>query len=219
MSNPKHWKKAKVIALPKPNKDNKKPKNYRPISLLSHLLKLFERMVYNTMISTIDENTIEEQAGGFRAGNNSTGQILNMCQYIEDCFEKKQLAGAVFIDLTAAYDTVNKRRMLHKLYEATLDSHLTVLIGELLSNRRFFVQMGPRKSRWCNAKNGLPQGGVLAPLLFNIYTNDQPLQETTKSFIYADDRATLATGRTKKDVEARLQKCLEELSRFMLPTS
>ena len=72
--------------------------------------------------------------------------------------------------------------------------------------------MGPRKSRWRNAKNGLPHGGVLAPLLFNIYVNDQPLQETTKSFIYADDRATLATGRTKKDVEARLQKCLEELS-------
>ena len=88
-----------------------------------------------------------------------------------------------------------------------------MLIGELLSNRRFFVQIGPRKSRWRNAKNGLPQGGVLAPLLFSIYTNDQPLQENTKSFIYADDRATLATGHTE-DVEVRLQKCLEELSSY-----
>ena len=114
------------------------------------------------MISSIDKTIIEEQAG-FKEGKNSTGQILNLCQRIEDCFEEKQLVSAVFIDLTAAYNTVNKRRMLHKLYEATLDSHLTVLIGEQLSYRRFFVQMEPRKSRWRNAKNGLPQEGVSGP--------------------------------------------------------
>ena len=119
-------------------------------------------MVHNRMISSIDKTTNEEQAG-FKEGKNLTGQILNLCQHNEDFFEEKQLVSAVFIDLTAAYDTVNKRRMLHKLNEATLDSHLTVLIGEQLSNRRFFVQMEPRKSRWRNAKNGLPQEGVKGP--------------------------------------------------------
>ena len=74
--------------------------------------------------------------------------------------------------------------------------------------------MGPRKSKWKVAKNGLPQGGVLAPLLFNVYTNDQPLSTDTRSFIYADDRATLAQGKNKREVEEKLMKCLSELSDY-----
>ena len=210
---PQLWRKAKVIALPKPKKDPSKPENYRPISLLSHALKLFERLIYNRIAGILDPLMINEQCG-FRSGRNSTGQILNMCQFIEDSFEKKQMIGAVFVDLTAAYDTVNKRIMLQKLFDLTLDQHLTSMIGELLSNRRFFVQMGPRRSTWRKAKNGLPQGGVLAPLLFNVYTNDQPLQQDTKSFIYADDRATLAGGRTKAEVERKLNECLQQLSDY-----
>ena len=108
---PKQWRQAKVIALPKPKKDPNKPENYRPISLLSHGLKLFERLIYNRTVELLDPAMIPEQAG-FRSGKNSTGQILSMCQYIEDGFEKKLLTGAVFVDLTAAYDTVNKKIML-----------------------------------------------------------------------------------------------------------
>ena len=104
--------------------------------------------------------------------------------------------------------------MLQKLFKMTQDRHLTSLIAELMSNRRFFVQMGPRKSKWKVAKNGLPQGGVLAPLLFNVYTNDQPLSTDTRSFIYADDRATLAQGKNKREVEEKLMKCLSELSDY-----
>ena len=210
---PKQWRQAKVIALPKPKKDPSKPENYRPISLLSHGLKLFERLIYNRIVKLLDPAMIPEQAG-FRPGKNSTGQILSMCQHIEDGFENKLLTGAVFVDLTAAYDTVNKKIMLQKLFKMTQDRHLTSLIAELMSNRRFFVQMGPRKSKWKVAKNGLPQGGVLAPLLFNVYTNDQPLSTDTRSFIYADDRATLAQGKNKREVEEKLMKCLSELSDY-----
>ena len=71
------------------------------------------------------------------------------------------------------------------------------MIGELFSNCRFFVQMGPRKSTWRNAKNGHPQGGVLAPLLFNVYTNEQHLQQDTNSFIHDDDRAILLEDEQK----------------------
>ena len=109
----------------------------------------------------------------------------------------KQMIGAVFVDLTAAYDTVNKRMMLQKHFDVTLEQHLTSMTGEFFSNRRFFVEMGPRKSTWRKPQKGLPHVCVLAPLLFNVYTNDQPIQRDTKSFIYADGRAILLDDEQK----------------------
>ena len=78
------------------------------------------------------------------------------------------------MDLSAAYDTVNHRRLLSKVLKMTGDVHLTDLIRTLLESRRFFVVLNGKKSRWRRHENGLPQGSVLAPTLFNIYTNDQP---------------------------------------------
>ena len=124
---PKLWQQSKIIALSKPKKDLGKPEKNRPISLLSHGLELLERLVYNRMVELIDPALIPEQAG-FKPGNNSTGQILNMCQHNDDAYENKLLTGAVF-DLTAANDTVNK-----KMFKMTQDRHITTLIAELLSN-------------------------------------------------------------------------------------
>uniref|UniRef100_A0A2S2PVA2 RNA-directed DNA polymerase from mobile element jockey n=1 Tax=Sipha flava TaxID=143950 RepID=A0A2S2PVA2_9HEMI len=67
--------------------------------------------------------------------------------------------------------------MLTKLYEITYDYNFVKIIEALLSNRRFFVTLDGKNSRWRNLKNGLPQGSVLAPTLFNIYTNDQPISK------------------------------------------
>jgi len=97
------------------------------------------------------------------------------------------LTGAVFIDLTAAIDTINHRILFKKMYEITRDYNLTSSHAEMLGNRRYFVELQGKKSRWRTQKNGLAQGSVLAPLLFNTYTNDQPTPLGTQRFIYADD--------------------------------
>ena len=78
------------------------------------------------------------------------------------------------MDLSAAYDTFNHRRLLGKVLEMTGDVglQLTDLIRTMLENRRFFVVLNGKKSRWRRQRNGLPQGSVQAPMLFNIYTND-----------------------------------------------
>ena len=149
---------------------------------------------------------------GFRPGRSCTGQVLNLTQFIEDSYERNQPTGVVFVDLTAAYDTVNLRLLLNKLYKMTHDIHLTKLVQSLLENRRFFVELNGKRSRWRIQRNGLPQGSVLAPVLFNIYTNDQPVSPGTRSFIYADDLGIATQNSDIKEIEATLTRALDSLT-------
>lgn len=210
---PKEWRKSKIIALPKPGKPLDDPKSFRPISLLCCLYKLFERILLNRLTPNIDDQLISEQAG-FRPGKSCTAQVLNLTEYIEKGFEGRKTTGVVFVDLSSAYDTVNHRLLLSKVYNFTKDFQLTKIIGCLLSNRRYHVVLGDKRSRWRNQKNGLPQGSVLAPTLFNIYTNDQPAVPETRRFLYADDIAIAAQDTDFHRVEQTLSTALNNLSTY-----
>ena len=102
------------------------PKNYRPISLLCHTYKLYERLILNRIAPTIEEHLIKEQAG-FRPGKSCTSQLLNLTQHIEDGYQFGKITGTAFVDLSAAYDTVNHIRLIQKLYNTTQDSELLLL--------------------------------------------------------------------------------------------
>ncbi|GFR86692.1 RNA-directed DNA polymerase from mobile element jockey [Elysia marginata] len=116
-----------------------------------HPLKLYERMIIARMSLTVEENLTPDQAG-FRPGRSTCGQLLNHTQYIEDGFEEKQITGTVFVDLTAAYDTVNHKILLLKVAKMIKNKKIVSNIQTLLENRRFFVEMDGRKSRSCHAK-------------------------------------------------------------------
>ena len=185
---PSIWRKAKVIAIPKPGKDPSSPKSYRPISLLCITYKIYERLILTRISPLVDEKLSKDRAG-FIPGRSCACQLLNLTQHIEDGYERKMLTGAAFVDLSAAHDTVQHRLMIRKLMDMTGDIDLCQVVRGLLSNRRFFVQQNDKTSasRRRSQKHGRPQGSVLAPLLFNVYTNDQPLPTDCSRFIYADD--------------------------------
>ena len=184
-----------------------------PISLLCHLYKLYERLILNRLSPIIEHVLIPEQAG-FRPGKSCTAQVLNLTQHIEDGFETGKITGIVLVDLSAAYDTVNHRRLLEKVYNMTRDYRLMCMIRTLLENRRFFVELGGKRSRWRSQRNGLPQGSVLAPLLFNVYTNDQPIHLGTRSFVYADDYAVTTQSTDFAPIEETLTSALRGLSEY-----
>ena len=112
----------------------------------------------------------------------------------------------VVVNLTAAYDTVWHRGLICKLLRILLDKHMVGMIMELVRNRRFTLTSGDSKqSRLCRLKNAIPQGSVLAPLLFNIYTYDLP-STISRKFAYADDLELLHSSGNWKDLEKTLSR-------------
>ena len=111
---PKTWRRATVVALPKPNKPVQDPKSYRPISLLCVPFKILERMIHSRIDPVVDPQLPREQAG-FRRGRSTVDQVTLLTQDIEDSFQNNEKAGVVFLDLTAAYDTVWHRGLHLKL--------------------------------------------------------------------------------------------------------
>ena len=121
------------------------------------------------------------------------------------------IIGAAFLDLPAAYDIVNHRSFIQKLYDFTGDIPLCKVIHNMLSSRRFDVELNNDRSKWRNQKYGLPHGSVLSPILFNIYTNDQPLHDGTRNFVYADDLCVTTQYPSFTEVEHTIEKALDEL--------
>ena len=147
-------------------------------------------MLIYTRIELIVDPLLPREQAGFRQGRSTVDQTVLLTQHIEDSFETKKKAGAVFVDLTAAYDTVWHRGLTCKLLRLLSDKHMVQMIMELIRNRSFTLSIGDSKrSRLRRLRNGLPQGSVLAPLLFNIYTYDLP-STISQKYAYASQSSS-----------------------------
>ena len=187
------------------------PKSYRPISLLCVPYKILKRLIYARVEPLINPLLLKKQAE-FRRGKSTIDQVVLLTQNIEDSFEAKKKAGAVFINLTAAYDTVWHHGLTCKLLRLLPDKHMVKMTMELVRNRSFTLTTGDsNQSRLRRLKNGIPQGLVLAPLLFNIYMYDLPSMISRK-FAYADDLALLHSS---GDLEGTLTQDMSTLSAYL----
>ena len=128
---PQIRRRALVVAIPKPTKPVGDPKSYRLIYLLCVPYKILERLIYVRVDPLIDPLLSKEQAG-FRRGKSIVDQVVLLIQNIEDSFEAKNKAGAVFVNLTAAYDTVWHRGLACKLLRRLPDKHMVRMIMELV---------------------------------------------------------------------------------------
>ena len=210
---PAVWRKAKVVAILKPKKPSDDAKSYRPISLLCMTFKLMERIIL-ARINDIVELHLPHAQAGFRRGRSTTDQVSRLVHDIEAAFQRKEKFGTVLIDLTAAYDTVWHRGLYLKLLNLIPDVKLVKFIMTLLQNRSFYVETSSGdRSRRRNLRNGLPQGSVLAPILFNIYTYDIP-PTASGQYIYADDTALGFAGKTYEEIQLSLEPDLLTMCRY-----
>ena len=167
---PKIWRRALVVAIPKPGKPVGDPKSYRPISLLCVPYKILEWLIYACVEPLIDPLLPKEQVG-FRRGKSTVDQAVLLTQNIEDFFEAKNKAGYVFVNLTTAYDTVWHRDLTCKLLRLLPDKHMVKMIIELVRNRSFILTTGDSKqSRLRRPKNALRDRFWLPSYLTSIRT-------------------------------------------------
>lgn len=206
---PPEWTKSKIIALLKPSRPAADPKNYRPISLLPAMYKLIERLILNRIQPEIEKCLPAEQAG-FRMNRSCSEQVLALTTHIEVGFQKRLKTAAAFVDLTSAYDTVWHDGLRLKLCRAIRSRPVVQLITQMISNRTFNVSLGGKTSRQRRLQNGLPQGSVLAPALFNLYISDLP-DTNSRKFIYADDIAITAQDNCFTTIERTLSQDLQKL--------
>ncbi len=174
-----------------------------------------ERLIYNRILPIANAALPHEQAG-FRPGRCTTDQIALLTEDIEDAFEDNTFAGAVFVDLSSAYDTVWHRGLMLKLLKVIPDKAMVRMIMEMITERSIIVNHKNVNSRRRFLRNGVPQGSVLAPVLFNIYTHDLPTT-TCKKYAYADDIALLHTHKNIAEVEKTLSQDLHQLKPAISP--
>ena len=131
------------MAIPKPKRPVEDPKSYRSISLLCVLYKILKRLIYARVEPIVDPLLPRKQAG-FRRGKSIVDKTVLLTQNIEDLFEAKK-AGAVFVNLTAVYDTVWHSGLICKLLRLLPDKHMVRMIMELVRNRSFMPTTGDSK--------------------------------------------------------------------------
>ncbi|XP_030754581.1 uncharacterized protein LOC115881295 [Sitophilus oryzae] len=209
---PIELKKSKIVAVLKPNKPKNVPESYRPIALLSSCYKLLERMLLNRIGPLILEHTPVEQAG-FRPHRSCVDQVLSLTIHIEAGFQKQQKTTVVYVDLTAAYDTVWREGLLYKFLNVVPCSRIASLLNNMLCDRPFQIITGKNRSKIRHLNNGLPQGSVLAPVLFNLYISDIPHTTSTK-FGHADDLALAIRSKTIEEANGLLSENLSVLGKY-----
>lgn len=202
---PRHWKVAQVIMIPKPGKKPEAVESYRPISLLPVLSKVFEKLLLLRLRPILKKRCIiPSHQFGFREGHSTIEQVHRVVQEIHTAFEEKKYCAAAFIDVSQAFDKVWHEGLIHKLRKL-LPTPLSRVLQSFLTDRLFLVRQGEEQTTLREVKAGVPQGSVLGPVLFLLYTSDLPMSSSTIVATYADDTAILAKGDTPEEASHKLE--------------
>lgn len=204
---PPEWKRGRIVVIPKPGADHSKIDNYRPITLLPCIGKLFEKLIKNKIQNAI-ENCIPSHQFGFRKGCSTLHPITILISNIQTAKLNNQKSAACFLDIKKAFDSVWHRGLLYKLHMLRVPSYLIFIIRSFLENRELSVSINDQISKTFTAQQGVPQGSPLSPQLYNIFCFDfieQQANLSSYALQYADDTVLISHKKTLNSTIEDLQ--------------
>lgn len=190
---PKEWKVANVCPVFKASLRSKK-ENYRPISLLCNISKVFERVVHLHMSSYLkDNNLLYSGQSAYSKGDSTVNQLLKITHVLHEAFEEGVETRGVFLDISKAFDCTWHAGLLYKLQQLGVTDTLLNWVRSYLSDRSQRVIVKGQESTVTKTECGVPQGSILGPLFFLVYMNDLPEVTLSTTYLYADDVALFET--------------------------
>lgn len=208
---PSFLKTATVIPVPK--KSNKHEiDNYRPISLLSTVSKIFEKLFMAGLGPFLDKHCIIGHfQHGFRKGHSTETALVNLVQHVNSAADNNNYVYLISFDLSRAFDTLHPAFVSEKIARFGIRGSINDWILSFLTGRTFKIRVGSSYSELYNTDLGAPQGSVLGPIIFNLYINDLPehLSEG-EIFAYADDITVVVSDLDADGVCRRMNRVMDQ---------
>ena len=192
--------------------------NYRPISLLSNINKILEKIVHSRVYTFLEDfQCIYSLQFGFRKKHSTNHALIEITETIRQALDDKKMACGVFVDLQKAFDTVNHDILISKLEHYGIRGTANQWFSSYLTNRTQYVSILGYDSSTKTISHGVPQGSVLGPLLFLIYINDlHKAIKNSKVFHFADDTNLLNISNSPKKMQKMVNADLKILYSWLL---
>lgn len=212
---PSIWKTSQIIMVHKEGKPANEVGSYRPISLLPVISKLFEKVLLSRMLQTLTEKSvIPDHQFGFRQEHGTVEQVHRVVDQIRKSLELKEYCSAAFLDIQQAFDKVWHEGLLFKIKNLLPHSFFGIL-NSYLSQRIFQVKDGEYTSNFHDIQAGVPQGSVLGPVLYTIFTSDLPETPGVVTATFADDTAILSSSKDPNEASQHLQEGLDKIEQWL----
>ena len=204
------WKVSLVVPVFKNVGERSTAKNYRPVSLLSVVSKVFEKLVNNRIVDHLEKcGLFSDFQYGFRSSRSTADLLTVVSDRIARAFNRSGATRAVALDISKAFDKVWHAGLLHKLKSYGISGQIFGLISSYLSNRQLRVGLDGKSSQEYPVNAGIPQGSVLGPTLFLLYINDLPDDVICNIAIYADDTTLYSKCNQASDLWQQLELASE----------
>ena len=212
---PSQWKQAQVKCLHKKG-STLDCGNYRPISLLSIPGKLLENVVSQQLDNFLyGNNQISLNQWGFRKGGSPELLLLSLTERWRLALDESKVIAVVFIDFQKAFDCVNHTVLMDKLHSIGISGSFYDWLLNYLVNRKQFVTVNGSNSELLEIDTGVPQGSLLGPRFYSIYSNDLPEATTNASVeMFADDTTVFCIGNTVDEVLSKIQEAIADLNKW-----
>lgn len=177
--------------------------NYRPITILSCINNLFEKLIAKRVMNFLEKFSIlTENQHGFRNNHSSSTAVNAVTENVNQALNSSNIVVGIFLDIRKAFDSVNHTILLQKLERYGFRGSAINFFRSYLSDRKQYVQIADGKSSLKDVKMGVPQGSVLGPILFSLYINDFAHSlKHAKAVLYADDTALMISSKSCQEAE------------------